>query len=76
MSCFSFYFFFSSAKLESKRVEKDLPSGQGWYQWEGMMWPGKGVGGLTWCKKCVHVYVSAKIIPVETSPVICGGGGG
>jgi hypothetical protein len=42
---FFFLFFFSSAKLENRRVEKVLPRGQGWYQWEGKMWAGKGARG-------------------------------
>jgi hypothetical protein len=33
----------------------------------------KGVGGSIWCKCCVHMYVNAKMIPVETVP---GSGGG
>jgi hypothetical protein len=29
---------------------------------------GKQVGGLIQCKNCVHIYVNAKMIPVETVP--------
>jgi hypothetical protein len=29
---------------------------------------GKGAGGWIWCKQCIHVYVNAKMIPVETAP--------
>jgi hypothetical protein len=31
-------------------------------------WRGKGVGGVIWCKHCVHMYVNVKVIPVETVP--------
>jgi hypothetical protein len=27
---------------------------------------GKGVGGLIRCKKCVHMYVNVKMVPIET----------
>jgi hypothetical protein len=33
----------------------------------GRRW-GKAVGGLIWCKYCVHMYVNGKMIPVETIP--------
>jgi hypothetical protein len=29
------FFFFSSAKLENRRVEKVLLREEGWHQWEG-----------------------------------------
>jgi hypothetical protein len=29
---------------------------------------GKGIGRLIWCKYCVHMYVSGKMIPAETIP--------
>jgi hypothetical protein len=29
---------------------------------------GKGVGGWIWCKQCIHIYVNAKMISVETVP--------
>jgi hypothetical protein len=32
-----------------------------------------GVGGIL-CKKCIHMFVNAKIIPVETIPGIRGRG--
>jgi hypothetical protein len=32
---------------------------------EGRSW-GKGVGERIWCKYCVHLYVSGKMIPVQT----------
>jgi hypothetical protein len=33
-----------------------------------------GIGGRGQCKKCVHIYANAKMIPVETVPGIRGGG--
>jgi hypothetical protein len=36
----------------------------------GGRWWGKGVGGWIRCKKCVHMYVNAKMILVETTPGI------
>jgi hypothetical protein len=30
----------------------------------------KRVGGLKWCKQCIHMYVNAKMIPVDTVPGI------
>jgi hypothetical protein len=41
----------------------------------GGRWQGKGVGGWIWCKKCVHMNVNEKIIPVEALPGSEGGGG-
>jgi hypothetical protein len=35
-----------------------------------------GIGGLIWCKQCIHTYVNAKMAPVETVPGIRGGDGG
>jgi hypothetical protein len=40
----------------------------------GGRWWGKGVRGWIQCKECVHVHVSAKVIPAETIPGIEGGG--
>jgi hypothetical protein len=37
-------------------------------------WLGKRIGGWIWCKKWVHMYVNAKMIPVETIPWIRGRG--
>jgi hypothetical protein len=62
------YYVFSSIKSENRRAEQVLPreewvagtSGRG----EVI---GKGVGGCICCKQCIHVYVNAKMIPVETS---------
>jgi hypothetical protein len=34
----------------------------------GARWQGKRLGGWIWCKFCVHTYVNAKMIPVETIP--------
>jgi hypothetical protein len=39
----------------------------------GGRWWGKGVGGWIRCKKCVHMYVNAKMILVETIPGMSGG---
>jgi hypothetical protein len=36
---------------------------------------GKRVGGWIWCKQCIHMYVNAKMIPVETVPGMGGKGG-
>jgi hypothetical protein len=30
----------------------------------------KRVGGWLQCKKCIHMYVTAKMIPVETTPEV------
>jgi hypothetical protein len=37
------------------------------------MW-GKGMGEWIWCKYCEHMYVNGKMIPVETTPGMMGGG--
>jgi hypothetical protein len=37
---------------------------------------GKGVGGWIWCKQCIHMYINAKLIPVETVPGNQGTGNG
>jgi hypothetical protein len=37
---------------------------------------GKGVGELIRCKQCIHMYVTTKILPVETVPGMATGGGG
>jgi hypothetical protein len=34
----------------------------------GGRWWGKRVGEWKQCKKCVHMHVHAKMIPVETIP--------
>jgi hypothetical protein len=34
---------------------------------------GKDVGGRTWCKYCVHMYVNGKLRSVETMPGVGGG---
>jgi hypothetical protein len=34
---------------------------------------GKEVGRRIWYKKCIHMYVNAKMIPVQTIPGIRGG---
>jgi hypothetical protein len=39
----------------------------------GERWWGKGIGEWIWCKKCVHMHVNAKMIPVEAVPWIKGG---
>jgi hypothetical protein len=36
--------------------------------WGGGRWWGAEVGGYILYKKCVHMYVHAKMIPVETIP--------
>jgi hypothetical protein len=52
-------FFFFLRKMENRRAEHVL--------W-GREKRGKGVGGLMWCKYCVHMYVNGKMRPVETIP--------
>jgi hypothetical protein len=42
--------------------------------WGEVRWQGKDVVGWKWCEICVHMYVNAKMIPVETIPGIGGGG--
>jgi hypothetical protein len=37
-------------------------------------WWGKETGGWIWCKICVNMYVSAKMIPVEAMSGIGRGG--
>jgi hypothetical protein len=32
---------------------------KGWHQWRGRKW-GKCIGGLMWCKYCVHMYINGK----------------
>jgi hypothetical protein len=44
-----------------------------WYQCGGEV-AGKAVGGWMWGKKCIHIYVNEKMIPVETIPGIRGEG--
>jgi hypothetical protein len=59
-----FYFsFFSSTKSENRRAEQVLP-GVGVLV-GGRKWYGKQVGGWIQCKKGLHMYVNAKMIPVE-----------
>jgi hypothetical protein len=38
-------------------------------------WQGKCIAGLIKYKYCLHIYVSAKMIPVETIPGMWGGQG-
>jgi hypothetical protein len=49
--------------------------GEGWKQWE-RGGEGEGEGGRRgiWCKKCAHLYVNAKMRPVETVPGMGEGG--
>jgi hypothetical protein len=62
--------FFSFIKLENRSMEQDC---QGTLVPVGgrRMW-GKGVGGWTWCKYCVYMYVNGKVSPIE---MIAGMGG-
>jgi hypothetical protein len=46
--------------------------GEGWHSGSGEM-GGKEVGRRIWYKKCIHMYVNAKMIPVQTIPGIKGG---
>jgi hypothetical protein len=58
---------FSSTKSGNRRVEQVL-SPRGVVSWGGGRWWGAEVGGYILYKKCVHMYVHAKMIPVETIP--------
>jgi hypothetical protein len=66
MSCFSFYLF-SSAKSENRRVEKALPRGEGWHQWEGKEM-GKGGRGVNMVQILCTFVCKYKMIPAETAP--------
>jgi hypothetical protein len=73
-SCFHFIFsLFSPTQLEKRRVEQVLPIGGRLAPVRGGRCWGKGVGDGIQCKYCVHTYVNAKMIPVETTPGIGGG---
>jgi hypothetical protein len=66
-------YIFSSTKSENRSAEQILPGGE---EGKAVIGTGereevaKGVGGRTWCKHCMHVYINAKMIPVETVPGI------
>jgi hypothetical protein len=62
----------SSTKLENRRAEQVLPSGEE----DGTGGDGKRKGGkrVNTVQKCVHVYVNAKMITFETIPGIRGRG--
>jgi hypothetical protein len=62
---FVLYFLFS-AKLENRRVKQVLPSREGWHLWEEGGGRERGRRVNTVQKICVHMYVNAKMIPVET----------
>jgi hypothetical protein len=64
-------FLFSSTKSENRRAEQVLSGGwgkkkrDGWHRWK---WEGGGEGDRsvnTMQKRCIHVYVNSKMIPVE-----------
>jgi hypothetical protein len=61
MSCFSFSLFFS-AKSENRRAER------GGLAPVGGVRVRKGSRRVNTCKKCAHLHVNAKMIPVETVP--------
>jgi hypothetical protein len=65
-SSYSFFFLFSSTKLDNRRVKLSCPGGQ-WYQWEAVV-AGKWHRMVNMAKKYVHMYVNVKMIPVETIP--------
>jgi hypothetical protein len=65
----------SSTKSENKREEKVLYKGKGWHSSERGGGGRSGYAGeFLWCKKCVHMYVNAKMVPVETILGIRSGG--
>jgi hypothetical protein len=65
----SFFIFFFPL-LQNQRIGGwNRSSSGGWLVLVGGgRWQGKGVGGWIWCKKCVHMYENAKMMPVETVP--------
>jgi hypothetical protein len=71
---FLFYLFpFFSFKIRQQEDRTSLAQGEGWHQWEG--------GGVEerseneyGAIKCVHMQENVKMIPVETTPGIGGGG--
>jgi hypothetical protein len=70
MSCFSFYLLcFFLYKIREQEGGTGSTWGGGLGGGTGGMEDvvGKGAGGWIWCKQCIHVYVNAKMIPVETS---------
>jgi hypothetical protein len=58
-------FFFYSTILENRKAEQLLPRGVFVPVGVEMWW---GTGGVEQYKKSVHMYVNAKMIPVEIIP--------
>jgi hypothetical protein len=63
---FTFSLFFST-KLKTGGWNKSCPVGKAGDSGREKWW-GKRMGGCIWCKKFVHLYVIAKMIPAETIP--------
>jgi hypothetical protein len=78
-SCFSLFYIFSSTKSQNRRAEQVLPRGQGGRGGlapvRRQKWQGKVLGQwVSFKKKCIHLFVNANMIPVETVTGIGGGG--
>jgi hypothetical protein len=58
--------------LENRRAEQVLPRGSADTSMRGQVLR-KRIEERISCKKCVHLYVNAKTIPVETTSGIRGG---
>jgi hypothetical protein len=69
LKCHVFHFSFLSFLfflLQNQRAEQVLPSGEGWHQLEGGGVGERGYKGEYGAKKCVHMYVNAKMIFQES----------
>jgi hypothetical protein len=64
---FFFLSFFSSVKSENKRSEQILLRGRAWHHRRGELAEKRGKKEHQG-KKCAHMCVNAKIIPVEIVP--------
>jgi hypothetical protein len=69
------FMFFLLQNWRTKERNRLFPRvrGSSWHRWE---WGGGGERArrVNMCKQCIHMYVNAKMIPVETVPGIRGGG--
>jgi hypothetical protein len=69
MSCFSLYLVsFFSYKIGEQEGITSPAKGESWHQWEEGGDGEKGKKSKYGAIKCVHRYVNAKMIPVETTP--------
>jgi hypothetical protein len=69
MPCFFYFIFFLPQNQRTGVWNKSCPGERAGISGMGRC-RGKGLGGQIWCKKCVHMYVNAKMKPVETTPGI------